>query len=106
MVDKVKRREMDIGKAIKMIRQAQGLTQGQLAERCDMSTNAVCDMETGKSWPPRGTVERICQAFGVPQSYLLVACIEEGDFPEEKRVLYKALLEPLRNELLEVRSEK
>lgn len=77
------------------------MTQAQLAEKIGMSTNAVSSLETGKVFPPTGTVERLCQAFGVPQSYLLMASIEEEDVPEEKRVLYRALLEPLRNELLE-----
>ena len=41
------------------------------------------------------------EALGVPTSYLMLAAIEIVDIPEEKRVLYRALLEPLRNELLE-----
>lgn len=92
---------MDIGIAIKTLRLKQGMTQGQLAEKCDMSTNAICSIETGKAYPPKSTVEKLCQAFSIPTSYLLLASIEEEDLPEEKRVLYRALLEPLRNELLE-----
>ena len=91
---------MDVGQAIKTLRLKQGMTQAQLAERCGMSTTALCYLETGKSYPPRATVERICAVFGIPQSFFLMASIEEGDFPEEKRVLYGAMLEPLRNELL------
>lgn len=91
---------MDLGQAIKTLRLKQGLTQAQLAEGCGMSTNAVCSLETGRAYPPKATVERLCQVFGVPTSYLLMASIEEADFPEEKRVLYRALLQPLRNELL------
>ncbi len=91
---------MDIGQAIKILRRESGLTQPQLAAKCGMSTNALCSLETGKSLPPKATVEKLCKAFGIPQSYLLVASIEEGDFPEEKRVLYRALIEPLRKELL------
>lgn len=92
---------MDIGQAIKELRVKQGMTQGQLADRCGMSTNAICSLETGKAYPPKSTVDKLCEAFGIPQSYLLMASIEEEDIPEDKRVLYRALLEPLRNELLE-----
>ena len=92
---------MDIGIAIKTLRQKQGMTQMQLAELCGISFQAISNIETGKAWPSKSTVEKLCEAFGVPTSYLLVASIEEGDVPEEKRVLYRALLEPLRNELLE-----
>ena len=92
---------MDVGQAIKTLRVKQGMTQAQLAERCDMSINGVCMLETGKRFPPKNTVEKLCQAFGIPQSYLMLATIEESDIPEEKRVLYRALVEPLRDELLE-----
>lgn len=92
---------MNIGQAIKTLRTKQGMTQEQLAERCGMSTNAICSLETGKAYPPKATVEKLCSAFGIPVSYMLMAAIEEQDIPEEKRVLYRALLEPLRNELLE-----
>ena len=66
-----------------------------------MSDQGISNIETGKAYPPKSTVEKLCQAFGIPTSYLLLASIEEEDVPEEKRVLYRALLEPLRNELLE-----
>lgn len=91
---------MDVGLAIKTLRIKNGMTQTQLAERCGMSTNAVSIIETGKAFPPKATVEKLCQAFGIPQSYLMLATIEESDIPDEKRVLYRALLEPLRDELL------
>lgn len=92
---------MDLGQAIKTLRAKQGMTQAQLAEKCGMSKNAICMLETGKAWPPKTTVDRLCRAFDIPDSYLLMASIEEEDFPEEKRVLYRAALEPLRNELLD-----
>lgn len=92
---------MDLGQAIKTLRQKQGMTQQQLADRCGVSDNAISNLETGKAYPPKGMVEKLCAAFGIPSSYLLMASIQEEDFPEEKRVLYRALLEPLRNELLD-----
>lgn len=92
---------MNIGQAIKELRLKHGMTQTELAERIYMSTTAVSSLETGKAYPPKATVERICKAFGIPTSYLLLASIEREDIPEEKRVLYRTLLEPLRNELLD-----
>lgn len=91
---------MDIGQAIKMLRTKQGMTQGQLADLCGMSVNGVSLLELGRRFPTKSTVDRLCQAFGIPQSYVALASIEESDIPEEKRVLYRALLEPLREELL------
>ena len=91
---------MDIGQAIKILRLQRGMTQGQLAARCGMSANALCRLERARTYPPMATVEKLCQAFDIPQSFLLMASIEESDIPEEKRVLYRALLVPLREELL------
>lgn len=91
---------MTTGQAIKQLRLSQGMTQAQLAQEVGMSTNAICSLETDKAYPPKATIERICRALGVPQSYFLLASIDEADFPEDKRVLYRTVLEPLRKELL------
>ena len=84
-----------------MLRTKQQMTQAELAKRVGMSTNAVSQIELGKTMPPKATVERLAHAFGIPISYILLTAIEKEDIPEEKQVLYRALLEPFRNELLE-----
>lgn len=94
---------MDTGQAIKTLRMKAGLTQEQLAEKCGMSISGISYLETGRSIPPKATIEKMCSVFGIPTSYFLLTSIEESDIPEEKRVLYRALLEPLRNELLETK---
>lgn len=92
---------MNIGQAIKELRIKKNMTQGTLAERIGMSVNAVSQWELGKTFPPKDSIARLCEALEVPQSYILAASIEEEDIPEDKRVLYRALLEPFRNLLLE-----
>lgn len=92
---------MDIGKAIKSLRQKQSMTQAELAERIGMSINAISKWELGKSFPPKDSIKHICEAFGIPTSFLMLSTIEENDLPEDKRVLYRAVLEPLKNELIE-----
>lgn len=91
---------MNIGQAIKILRHKNGMTQPQLAVKCGISTNALLALEKGRAYPAKATVDKLCKAFDIPQSYMLMASIEEKDIPEEKRVLYRALLVPLRNELL------
>ena len=91
---------MNIGQAIKELRVKKNMTQVVLAERVGMSVNAVSQWELGKTFPPKDSIARLCEALEVPQSYILAASIEESDVPEDKRVLYRALLEPFRNELL------
>lgn len=92
---------MNIGQAIRTLRQKQNMTQGELATRVGMSVNAISLWELGKSNPPKESIKLICDAFHVPVSYLMLSTVEEKDIPENKRVLYRVLLEPLKNELLE-----
>lgn len=91
---------MNLGQAIKKLRIDRQMTQDQLSSSIGVSVNAISQWELGKSMPQKTTIEKLCRAFGIPVSYMLMAAIEEQDIPEEKRVLYRALLEPLKNELL------
>lgn len=93
---------MDIGQAIRMLREKHGrMPQSELAQKCGVSVNTVSSWETGKAYPPKSSIELLCQAFGLSLAQFQLQAIEESDFPEEKRVLYRAMLEPLRNELSE-----
>ena len=91
---------MNLGQAIKKLRTDRQMTQDQLSNSIGVSVNAISQWELGKSMPQKTTIEKLCRAFGIPVSYMLMAAIEEQYIPEEKRVLYRALLEPLKNELL------
>lgn len=92
---------MDFGHAIRTLRQEHNMTQAQLAEACGTSDGAVSSWETGKAYPPKGSIERVCQALGVPTLYLVLTSIEEDDVPEKNRDMYFELLKPLRNLLID-----
>ena len=86
---------MDIGKAIKTIRKAKGLSQKALAEKAGISANAMCSIENNDSFPNKSTISRICNALDIPISYLLFASITDEDVPEDKLPVFKALYEPI-----------
>jgi len=91
---------MDLGTAIKALRKQKKLTQKDLAELSELSTNALCSIETGQSFPSKATITKICASLNVPESYLLLFSISEDDLPKEKRILYRTLCEPLKEELI------
>ena len=91
---------MNIGNAIKTLRKRKKITQKQLAELSGISTNALCSIETGQSYPSMTTINKICSSLNVPESYLLLFSITEDDIPEGKKILYRTLCEPLREELI------
>ena len=51
---------------IKAIRHQRGMSQELLAERIDRTTDAVSNLERGKSLPSFGTLERLSAALDVP----------------------------------------
>lgn len=91
---------MDLGNAIKTLRKQKKITQKQLAELSEISTNALCSIEKGQSFPSKATISKICSSLKIPESYLLLFSITEDDIPEDKRVLYRALVEPLKEGLI------
>ena len=91
---------MDLGNAIKTLRKQKKITQKQLAELSGISTNALCSIEKGQSFPSKATISKICYSLKIPESYLLLFSITEDDIPEDKRVLYRALAEPLKEGLI------
>jgi transcriptional regulator with XRE-family HTH domain len=86
---------MNIGEAIKEMRTDRGLSQKELAERAGISATAVCNIEKGHSFPSKETIKAICDAIGIPVSWLLFSSITEEDVPEEKRAIFNALREPM-----------
>lgn len=86
---------MNIGEAIKEMRTDRGLSQKELSEMSGISQNALCNIEKGYSFPSKDTIKAICSAMDIPVSWLLFSSITEEDVPEEKRVIFNALREPM-----------
>lgn len=86
---------MNIGQAIRLLRQKRDMTQTELAERVGMSVNAVSSWELGKSFPPNGSLQRICDAFGITEPQLQLTAVDESQLPMETRDLYRYLRERL-----------
>ncbi len=54
-----------LAKNLKFYRKQKNLTQGQLAEKCNTSTNYIATIETGKKYPSPNTLERIAEALEI-----------------------------------------
>lgn len=55
---------------IKQIRKAAGLTQGEFAERINLSRNYIAMIEIGQREPSERTIDDICRVFGVSKLWL------------------------------------
>lgn len=91
---------MDIGNAIKTLRKNNGLSQKQLAEMCEISVNALCQIENDQTFPHKSTIKKICDALEVPTSYLLFFSITDEDVPADKRDFFNSLNPAIKSVLL------
>lgn len=82
---------MEIGSAIKLLRKKRSLTQKELAGICEISANALGQIEKNVSFPQKNTINKICEALDYPVSYLLFFSISEDDIPNDKKDVFNSL---------------
>lgn len=61
----------EIGKRIRNFRLNNNMTQAQLAEVLDVSTNFISEIETGKKGVSQETLCRLCQQYNLSADYIL-----------------------------------
>ena len=81
-----------VGKAIKDLRIDRDLTQETLSEKCDVSTDAISRIETGKYSPSLNTLWKLCQGLDVSLQTLMAKAEKNDD-----SVIYKEILDFLPN---------
>jgi transcriptional regulator with XRE-family HTH domain len=59
-------RQARLGRAVKAVRLAQGLTQEELAARADLHPTYISDIERGARNPSWDAVARLAEGMGVP----------------------------------------
>ncbi len=91
---------MELGTAIKTLRKSKKMGQRDLSNLCDLSINALSQIETNQTFPHKNNIEKICAALDVPVSYLLFLSISEDDLPEDKKEIFNALNEPIKKLLI------
>jgi len=62
-----------IGESIRKLRMQSGLTQQEIADRCELTKGMISKIENGKVVPAVGTLQRIAKALGVKVSALMEA---------------------------------
>lgn len=78
---------MAIGKRIRYIRMEQGLTQEQMAELADVSTNYISRIELGNARFSLAVLIRVSNALNVSTDYILVDVIKRARCQYNKRAI-------------------
>lgn len=92
---------MEIGTAIKSLRKQKGMGQKELADLCEISVNALSQIELNASFPQKNTIRKICDAFNIPMAYLLLFAMSDEDVAEDKKTTFNVLNDALKKVLLE-----
>jgi len=82
---------MNLGTAIKILRKERKMSQKDLSIICDISVNALSQIETNVTFPHKNNINKICKALNFPVSYLLFFSISEEDIPEHKKIVFNSL---------------
>ena len=69
---------MSLSENLQFLRQRQGLTQEQLAERLDVSRQSVSKWESGVSYPETDTILKLCDIFDVTMDTLMRGSAEQS----------------------------
>ena len=78
---------MDIGQAIRKVRNDKGIKQKFIAEKAGISNEYLSNIESGAKTPTISALNRICDALGISLAYLLLLAVEENidqSVPKEK----------------------
>ena len=78
--------KVEIGRRIRAFRLKNNLTQAQLAEVLDVSTNFISEVETGKKNISLDTLCRLCEHYQLSADYLLLGKESSADSPLIERL--------------------
>lgn len=72
---------MNIGQAMKTIRDEHSLSQREMAAMLGITPAALCKIETGKRTPRMSTVDKFCTVTRTPKAYVFLLAMGAGDMP-------------------------
>ena len=78
-----------IGERVRENRKAEGYTQAQLAEAVNLSTEYICEIETGRKNASLTALARISDVLNVTIDELLFGCCSEDTFIRAMTVVMK-----------------
>lgn len=84
---------MNIGNAIKDLRQQKGFKQTDFAAHCGLSQSYLSAIEKGRKEPTLSILKQIADALSIPTPVLVFFSLDQEDIDMSKREAFK-MLEP------------
>jgi transcriptional regulator with XRE-family HTH domain len=93
---------MNIGKAIKELRQEKQLNQREMASQCGLTQTSLSQIESGLKRPNPLTIKKLCDFFEVPEAVLYLIATDISDIPEHKRPIFEKMFPNLKKALIDM----
>lgn len=71
---------MNIGKAMKNIREERGISRPAMARELGITASALWKIENGKTAPKQGTIDKFSKTLNVSIAWLYIESLEAVDF--------------------------
>ena len=93
---------MNIGNAIKQLRQHFGISQIELSAKTGLSQTSISQIESGIKNPSKKSMKKICDAFEIPEAILYVMGMEEADVPLSRKGVFKELYPAMKDFAIQI----
>jgi len=97
---------MNLGKAIKQIRQHFGVSQVELSKRTGISQTSISQIEGGIKNPSKRTIAIICKEFEIPEAVLYLMGMDEADVPPSRKNIYQQLYPAMKDFAIQLIGKK
>lgn len=97
---------MNLGNALKTIRNKVNMSQQEFAEKIKISPTLLSAIENGSKIPDKKITGKICKYLDLPPSALYIIGMETSDVSTEMKNTYAILYPAVRNLVLDIINEK
>lgn len=97
---------MKLGTTIKELRQKSGLKQFELAEKCNISSTYLSQIESNMREPNISTLKEISSCLNIPLPILFYLSMEDSDITSSKREAFKLIDQPVKSLIKEFFAQK
>lgn len=90
---------MELGKALRLLRKDKGISQKEMAEACGLSLNTIRNVEAGKQFPYKYTIDIWTKKLGTSSVEVLLLALSDEQSSQKVKECAEELADAIRNEI-------
>ena len=97
---------MNMGYAVKEVRQCLQMTQVELAAKCGCTQTSLSQLENGTKSASQRTINKICRSLEIPETLLYLVGLQEHDLSADRRHTYSLVHPSIKDLALLIASQR